>query len=136
MSNEEYTRGVAVRRAVLGDAYVDASLSRQGAFDEPMLRFATEAYWAKVWSRDVLPRRESSIAVLAMLIASNRPGDLALHLKAAVRNGLTIGDIREVLLLSAVYCGAPAAHGAFRVAKECLAEEIKAYEEAEAHART
>lgn len=129
MPTEEYTKGLAVRRAVLGDDHVNRTLDKQDAFNEPVLTFATEAYWAKVWSRDILPRRDSSIAILGMLIAMNKPDDLALHLQAAVRNGVTIEEIREVLLMSAVYCGAPASHGAFRIASQCLADEVKKYNE-------
>ncbi|MEA2983043.1 MAG: 4-carboxymuconolactone decarboxylase [Alphaproteobacteria bacterium] len=131
MSTDEYEKGLVVRRSVLGEAYVDRTLGQQDAFNEPVLTFATEAYWAKVWGRDKLPRRDSSIAVIAMLIALNKPDDLALHLQAAVRNGLTVEEIREILLMSAVYCGAPASHGAFRVASQCLAGEIKKYNESQ-----
>lgn len=127
MPSEEYEKGLIVRRAVLGDDYVERTLAKQDAFNEPVLKFATEAYWAKVWGRDSLSRRDSSIAVIAMLIALNKPDDLALHLKAAIRNGLKIEEIREVLLMSAVYCGAPASHGAFRVASQALADEIETF---------
>jgi alkylhydroperoxidase/carboxymuconolactone decarboxylase family protein YurZ len=119
MSNyEEYEKGLAIRREVLGDAHVDRSLGSQDAFDEPMIRFATESYWAKIWGRNILPKRDCSLAVIAMLAAMNRPDELALHLQAAVRNGLAVEEIREVLLLTAVYCGAPTAHSAFSVAKK------------------
>lgn len=129
MPSEEYEKGLVIRRAVLGEDYVKRTLSKQDAFNEPVLTFATEAYWAKVWGRDSLSRRDSSIAVIAMLIALNKPDDLAVHLRAAIHNGLKIEEIREVLLMSAVYCGAPSSHGAFRVASQCLSDEIKKFNE-------
>ncbi|MCX7313355.1 MAG: carboxymuconolactone decarboxylase family protein [Alphaproteobacteria bacterium] len=127
MPSEEYKKGLVIRRAVLGEEYVDRTLAKEDAFNEPVMTFATEAYWAKVWGRETLSRRDSSIAVLAMLIALNKPDDLAVHLRAAIHNGLKIEEIQEVLLMSAVYCGAPASHGAFRIAGQVLANEIKAF---------
>ena len=130
MSSDEYERGLAVRRSVLGEEYVAQSLGKQSPFDDPIMEFATEAYWAKVWGRGKVPRRDLSIAVIAMLIALDRREDLALHLRAGIRNGLKIEEIREILLISAVYCGAPAAHRAFHIAHECLANEVRAFNKA------
>jgi 4-carboxymuconolactone decarboxylase len=115
---ERYERGLAVRRAVLGDAYVEAALARRtelnGEFQDLLTRFA----WGEVWDRPGLPRHTRSLLTIVMLIALNRPEELSLHLQAAANNGVTPAQIKEVLLHAAVYCGVPAANAAFHLAAE------------------
>jgi len=117
--DERRERGMKIRREVLGDAYVDRA---QGAtpltkdFQDLITRYA----WGEIWSRPGLDRRTRSCITVAMTVALNRPDELALHLRGALRNGVTVGELREVLLQTAVYCGIPAAHTAFRVADEVL----------------
>lgn len=117
---EIVARGKAVRREVLGDAYVDQSY----AVDElsrPKVQLS-EYVWAKIWSRPGLSRKSRSIANLAMLTALNRPHELKLHVHAALNNGLTQDEIGEVLLQTAVYCGIAAAEDSFRIAQEAFRE--------------
>ena len=117
--DERRERGMKIRREVLGDAYVDRA---QGAtpftkdFQDLIMRYA----WGEIWSRPGLDRRTRSCITVAMTVALNRPEELALHLRGALRNGVTVDELREVLLQTAVYCGVPAAHTAFRVAEEVL----------------
>lgn len=118
----DYEAGMEVRRAVLGDEYVDRSAREADEFMAPMQRLITEYCWGEVWTRDDLPRQTRSLINLAMLTALNRPEELALHVRGAVNNGCTEEEIRGVLLHTAVYCGIPAALNAFKVAKGVLAE--------------
>ncbi len=120
MSDEERReRGMKIRREVLGDAYVDRA---QGAtpFTKDFQDLITRYAWGEIWSRPGLDRRTRSCITVAMTVALNRPEELALHLRGALRNGVTVDELREVLLQTAVYCGVPAAHTAFRVAEEVL----------------
>ncbi|MFI5806971.1 alpha/beta fold hydrolase [Streptomyces sp. NPDC051561] len=120
---DPYDQGLKVRREVLGEAYVDEALSGAdeltGDFQELLTRYA----WGEIWTRDGLDRRTRSVISLTALVAQGRPESLATHLRAALRNGLTPVEIREVLLQTAVYCGVPAAHAAFEVAKEVIRQE-------------
>ncbi|HEV7468949.1 carboxymuconolactone decarboxylase family protein [Pseudonocardia sp.] len=129
MSTPESTRkldldpdGLAVRREVLGASHVDASLERAdeitGEFQEMITRYA----WGGIWTRPGLDRRMRSAITLTALVAHGHLAELELHLRAALRNGLTREEIVEVLLQSAIYCGVPAANSAFGVAKRVLAE--------------
>lgn len=115
---DRYEAGMQVRRAVLGDAHVDAALEKRndlnGAFQELITRYA----WGEIWSRPGLPRPTRSLITVAMLVALNREDELRMHLRAALKNGVTQDEIREVLLQSAIYCGVPAANSAFRIAQE------------------
>ncbi len=113
-------RGMAVRRAVLGDAHVDAASARATPFSRPFQDLVTRLAWGEVWTRPGLDRRMRSAITLAMLVALGRFDELAFHVPAAIRNGLSEDDISEVLLHSAVYCGVPAAHSAFSVASAAL----------------
>jgi 4-carboxymuconolactone decarboxylase len=114
--------GLAVRREVLGASHVDASLERAdeitGEFQEMITRYA----WGGIWTRPGLDRRMRSAITLTALVAHGHLAELELHLRAALRNGLTREEIVEVLLQSAIYCGVPAANSAFGVAKRVLAE--------------
>jgi 4-carboxymuconolactone decarboxylase len=116
-------RGLAVRRDVLGDDYVDGQLAAPDAFDRPLQELITEVAWGRVWDRPGLERRDRSLITVAMLTALGRTDELEIHLKAAVRNGVAVEELQEALLHAAIYCGIPAALGAFRVAKRVLVTE-------------
>lgn len=121
MTKDSFDRGLRTRRAVLGDAYVDAALGRAGDFGAPMQRLTTEICWDRIWNRPWLDRRSRSLVNLGMIAALNRPHELAAHVRAALRNGLTVAEIQEVLLQAAVYCGVPAGVDSFRIAGEVVA---------------
>jgi 3-oxoadipate enol-lactonase/4-carboxymuconolactone decarboxylase len=111
------------RREVLGDAHVDAAIAGTRPFTADFQELITRYAWGEIWSRPGLDRRTRSCITLTALIALGREDELAMHVRAALRNGLTEDEIKEVILQSAVYCGVPAANGAFRIAQETLAEE-------------
>ena len=115
---ERVDQGMAVRRAVLSDAHVDRALASTTELTADWQDFITRVAWGDIWSRPGLDRRSRSIAVLSSLIAHGHHEELAMHLRAALRNGLTIDEIREVMLQSAIYSGVPAANSAFRIAAE------------------
>jgi 4-carboxymuconolactone decarboxylase len=115
-------QGMAVRREVLGDEHVDRAVAGTTPLTEPFQDFITRYAWGEVWSRPGLTRPERSIVTLTALAALGREHELALHVKAALRNGLTADQIGEVLLQVAVYAGVPAANRAFTVAQQALAE--------------
>lgn len=120
---ERYDQGMAVRREVLSDAHVDRAIAGTTELTADFQDFITRVAWGDVWSRPGLDRRSRSIAVLTALIALGHDEELEMHLRAARRNGLTVDEIREVILQAGVYCGVPAANTAFRIATEVLAEE-------------
>lgn len=123
MDNDElFDRGLGIRRAVLGDAYVDRSLANADDFTMPLQRLVTEYCWGAVWGREELPKKTRSLLNLAMLSCLGRNHELKMHTKGAIRNGCTKEEIREVLLHIGIYSGIPAAVDSFRVAKEALAE--------------
>ena len=115
-----YRAGMAVRREVLGDAHVDASLEARTEFNAPFQELITRYAWGSVWTREGLSRRDRSLITLAMLVAVNRETELRMHARAALRNGVTREEIREVLLQSAIYCGVPAANAAFAIAQRVM----------------
>ncbi len=117
-----YDAGLAVRRAVLGDDYVNRSLAEADDFMAPFQQLVTEYCWGEIWTRGDLPRATRSLLNIAMMTALNRPNELRLHVRGALNNGCTIEEIRAVLLQAAVYCGVPAALDAFKVARDALAE--------------
>ncbi|WP_396641045.1 4-carboxymuconolactone decarboxylase [Microbacterium sp.] len=119
---ERYDQGMVVRRAVLSDEHVDRSIANTTDLTADFQDFITRVAWGDVWSRPGLQRRDRSIAVLTSLIALGHHEELAMHLRAALRNGLTVDEIREVILQSAIYAGVPAANTAFRIATEVFAE--------------
>lgn len=123
MNDDAYGRGMEVRREVLGDEHVDEAIRSTTALTADFQSFITRYAWGEIWSRPGLDRRTRSCITLTALIALNRSEELELHLRAARRNGLTVEEIEEVLLQSAVYCGVPAANTAFAVARRVLAEE-------------
>ena len=115
--------GDRIRREVLGDEHVDRAHARATEFTAPFQDFITRYAWGEVWSRPGLDRRERSMITLAALTAVRAEGELELHVRAALRNGLTPEEIREVLLHSAVYAGVPAANTAFAIAQRVLEED-------------
>lgn len=122
MNQELFDQGLATRRAVLGDAYVDAALQNADAFSTDMQELVTQYCWGDVWNRPGLERGERSLINLAMLTALNRSHELATHVRGAVNNGVTEEQIKEVFLQTAIYCGVPAALESFRVASRVIAE--------------
>ena len=117
-----FDEGLATRREVLGDAYVDASIQNATDFTIDMQELVTQYCWGDVWNRPGLDRRSRSLLNLAMLTALNRPHELKIHGRGALNNGLTREEIKEVFLQTAIYCGVPAAIDAFRVAAEVFKE--------------
>jgi 4-carboxymuconolactone decarboxylase len=115
--------GLAVRREVLGPEHVDAALGRADATTAAFQEMITRYAWGGIWTRPGLDRRMRSAITLTALVAHGHLAELELHLRAALRNGLTRAEIVEVLLQSAIYCGVPAANSAFAVARRVLAEE-------------
>ncbi len=122
MSEEEIKRGLAVRREVLGNEYVNSAMARRTPFTAEFQELITRYAWGDIWSRPGLDRRTRSCITLAMLVALNRSEELALHVRAALRNGLSPEEIKEVLLQTAIYCGVPAANSAFALAQRVIAE--------------
>lgn len=122
MKSESFERGLATRREVLGKQYVDDSISKADDFNLPMQELVTEYCWDRIWNRPGLERKTRSMINIAMLTALNRPHELKLHIKGAVRNGVSRDEIREILLQTAIYCGVPAAIDSFRIAREAMAE--------------
>ena len=121
MSDRE--QGMKTRREVLGDAHVDRAIERTTEFTEPFQDFITRYAWGEIWSRPGLDRRTRSAITLAAMVALRAENELAMHVRAARRNGLTPEEIGEVLLHTAIYAGVPAANGAFAIANEVLREE-------------
>jgi 4-carboxymuconolactone decarboxylase len=122
MPDSLFDKGLEVRKAVLGAEHVENSLKTADDFNRPMQELVTEYCWGAVWTREALPRKIRSMLNIAMLTALNRPHELKLHVRGALRNGVTTEEIREVLLQTAIYCGVPAAIDAFRTAREVLNE--------------
>ena len=123
MSDETYDRGMKTRRAVLGDDHVDNAIAGTTPFTADFQELITRYAWGEIWSRPGLDRRTRSCITLTALVALGHHHELAMHVRAALRNGLTPDEIKEVLLQSAVYCGVPAANRAFAIASEVLAEQ-------------
>ena len=117
-----YEDGMKVRREVLGDEHVDRAIERTTPFTADFQELITRYAWGEIWARPGLDRRMRSCITLTALVALGREGELEMHVRAALRNGLTADEIKEVLLQSAVYCGVPAANGAFAIAQRVLDE--------------
>jgi len=122
MTSEKFKQGLEIRKAVVGEEYVNNSLANADEFTMPIQELVTEYCWGSVWSRDGLPRKTRSLLNLAMLTALNRPHELKLHLNGAINNGCTKEEVMETLLQTAIYCGVPAAIDAFRTAREVFDE--------------
>ena len=115
-----FEAGIKVRRAVLGDAHVDRALAQADAFTGDFQDFITRYAWGSIWTREGLGRRERSLITLALLTALGHTEEIPMHVRAALTNGVTQAEIKEVLLHTAVYAGVPAANNAFAVAKQTL----------------
>lgn len=115
--------GTKVRREVLGDAHVDRANARTTGFTADFQDFITRYAWGEIWTRPLLDRRTRSCITLTALVAGGHLDELAMHVRGAVRNGLSAEEIKEVLLQTAVYCGVPAANSAFAVAQRVLIED-------------
>jgi 4-carboxymuconolactone decarboxylase len=122
MANEKFERGLKLRKQVLGADYVEKSMAAADDFSMPMQELSTEYCWGHVWTRPGLALRDRSLINIAMISALNRPHELKLHVKAALNNGLSRDEIREVILQVAVYCGVPAGIDSTRIAREAFAE--------------
>ncbi len=120
--SELFRKGLAIRRDVLGADYVDGSLARADDFNAAFQQLTTEMAWGAIWSRPGLPRKLRSVLNIGMLVALNRGAELRLHLRAALTNGVTREEIKEILLQTGVYCGIPACLEAFKIATEVFAE--------------
>jgi len=123
VKSKRYEEGLAVRREVLGRDYVDQALAQADELSRPLQDLITEYCWGEVWTRPGLPRKTRSLLNLAMLTALNRPHEVKLHLRGALRNGCSREEIIEALLQTAIYCGVPAAVDSVRLAREVFSEE-------------
>ena len=119
---ERYEEGMKMRRAVLGDKHVDAAQQNANAFNAEFQDLITRYAWGEIWARPGLPRQTRSLLTLAMLVALNRGEEFCMHLRAALRNGVSRDEIKEALLQSAIYCGVPAANTAFHLAANVFRE--------------
>jgi 4-carboxymuconolactone decarboxylase len=117
---EKYETGMSIRRAVLGDAHVDRT--KLTDFNKDFQDLITRYAWGEIWARPGLPLLSRSLITLAMMVALNRTEEFRMHVRAALNNGVTRDEIKEVLLQAAVYCGAPAANAAFHAAEEVFNE--------------
>ena len=119
---ERYERGMGVRREVLSDAHVDRANASISEFTADFQDFITRTAWGDIWSRPGLDRRSRSVAVLTAMIALGHHEEFEMHVRAARRNGLTVAEIKEVILQAGLYCGVPAANTAFKLAERVLKE--------------
>jgi 4-carboxymuconolactone decarboxylase len=122
MHDEMYEKGMEIRRATLGDAYVDKAIAGMDDFTSDLQQLVTTYCWGEIWGREGLDRRTRSIINLAMLSVLNRQHELAAHVRGAINNGVTKDEIKEVLLQVGIYAGVPAMIDSFRVAKATLGE--------------
>lgn len=122
MSKDVFERGLAIRKDVLGKEFVEKSFAAADDFNRPMQELVTEYCWGAVWGREDLPRKTRSMLNLAMLSCLNRPHELKMHIKGALRNGVSRDEIREIFLQVAIYAGVPAGVDSFRIGREAFAE--------------
>ena len=122
---DRYEQGMKIRREVLGDAHVDRAEAGKTEFTADFQEFITRSAWGDVWARPGLDRRSRSVATLAALVALRAENEIAMHVRAALRNGLSPEEIKEVILHTAVYAGLPAANAAFAIAQNVIAEEAE-----------
>ncbi|WP_366519819.1 4-carboxymuconolactone decarboxylase [Nocardioides sp.] len=119
-----YEAGMVVRREVLGETHVDRATAAATSLTQEFQTLITQYAWGTIWTRPGLARRDRSIAVLTALIARGHHEELEMHVRAAVRNGLTVAEIKEVILQTAIYCGVPDANTAFRIAQQVFDEDL------------
>ena len=122
MDKKTHDKGLEIRKAVLGEAYVDNALKNVDEFNKPFQELLNEYCWGTVWGREELPRKTRSMLNIAMISILNRPHELRAHLKGALTNGVAREEIREILMQVAIYGGMPAAVDSFRIAREVFAE--------------
>lgn len=122
MNQDLYDQGIATRRKVLGDAHVDASLAAATGFSRDLQEYVTQYCWGDLWNRPGLTPQERSLVNLAMITALNRGHEFQAHVRGAINNGVTVEQIKEVLMQTAFYCGGPAALEAFRLAAEVITQ--------------
>jgi 4-carboxymuconolactone decarboxylase len=120
--NERHQKGLETRREVLGREHVDRAQANLSEFNAPFQEFITRYAWGEIWERAGLTRRERSLITLAMLVALNREPEFRLHIRAALNNGVTTDEIREVLIHAGIYCGLPAANAAIQAAEQVIRE--------------
>lgn len=118
--SERFNQGMATRRAVLGDRYVDNAEQNKSAFDAPFQALITETAWGHVWSRPEWTKRERSIVTIALLAALGHDDEVAMHVRATANTGATPEDLREAMLHVAIYAGVPAANHAIKIVKRTL----------------
>jgi 4-carboxymuconolactone decarboxylase len=128
--SDSYKAGLAMRKKVLGEKYVNESMAQADDFTAPLQQYLTEHAWGAVWVREGLTLKTRSMLNLAILTAINRPAELRLHIRGAMNNGVTREEMREIFLHCGAYCGAPAALDAFKTAKQVFAEDAAAKEKA------
>jgi 4-carboxymuconolactone decarboxylase len=121
-SSERYRKGMATRRAVLGNAHVDRAVANETPFDQPFQELITETAWGNVWSRETWSKRDRSIVTIALLAALGQDEEVAMHVRATANTGATREDVCEALLHVAIYAGVPAANHAFKIVKAAYAE--------------
>jgi 4-carboxymuconolactone decarboxylase len=126
MDKTTHDKGLEIRKAVMGEAFVTNALKNVDDFNRPFQELVTEYCWGAIWGREELPRKTRSMLNLAMLSILNRPNELRAHLRGALTNGVTRSEIREVLMQVAIYAGVPAGVDSFRIAREVFAELDKA----------
>jgi 4-carboxymuconolactone decarboxylase len=119
---QRYANGMAVRRAVLGDQHVDRAQANLNDFNAEFQNLITRYAWGEIWTRPGLPRQTRSLMTICMMVALNREEELKMHLRAARNNGVSVDQIKEALLQTAIYCGLPAANAAFAIAQQVFAE--------------
>ncbi len=125
MSDDLFKKGDTIRREVLGDAHVDRSIANADPFAKVIQDYVTKNAWGEVWGREGLDRRSRSILNLGMLSALGKDHELKVHIKGALRNGITREELAEIFLQVAIYCGAPAALECFRHARDVFADVDK-----------
>jgi len=123
VSDDQHERGMKVRREVLGDEWVDAAIDRTTPFTAEFQDLITRYAWGEIWTRPGLDRHTRRAITITALVAQGQLEELAMHVRAALRDGMSADDVKEVLLQTAIYCGVPAANSAFAVAQKVLAEE-------------
>jgi 4-carboxymuconolactone decarboxylase len=119
---QRYANGMAVRRAVLGDQHVDRAQANVNDFNAEFQNLITRYAWGEIWTRPGLPRQTRSLMTICMMVALNREEELKLHLRAARNNGVSVDQVKEALLQTAIYCGVPAANSAFAIAQQVFSE--------------
>lgn len=122
MSKETFDRGFEIRKKVLGAEFVEASFAAADDFNKPMQELVTEYCWGAVWGREELPHKTRSMLNLAMIATLNRPHELKMHIKGALKNGVSKNEIREIFMQVAIYAGVPAGVDSFRIAKAAFEE--------------